>query len=111
MWGSDTCRAVPCIMETGIMENVVTLNLATCPPELLSLDVNATTLWPVLLRKVSVTISKGEHIEDRRALKRRQFGGDGFKKEAPPPKNTPQRRPTEGAAAATSIGAHCRASS
>jgi len=58
------------------MENAVTLNLATCPTELLALDANATTLWPVLLRKVGVTISKGEHIEDKRAWMLRNFGVD-----------------------------------
>ena len=52
------------------------INLAACPAELLSLDTNATTLWPVLLRKVGVTISKGEHIEDRRAWLLRNFGVD-----------------------------------
>ena len=50
------------------------MNLATCPSELLLLDVNATTLWPVVLRKVRVTISKGEHIEDKRAWVLRNFG-------------------------------------
>src|SRR5713101_2990506 len=74
--GAILCRAVPCIMETRIMENAVTLNLATCPPELLALDLNATTLWPVLLRKVGVTISKAEHIEDKRAWMLRNFGVD-----------------------------------
>jgi hypothetical protein len=52
------------------------LNLAFCPAELLPLDANAATLWPVLLRKVGVMISKGEHIEDRRAWLLRNFGVD-----------------------------------
>lgn len=50
------------------------MNLATCPIELFPLDVNAATLWPVLLRKVGVTISRGEHIEDKRAWVLRNFG-------------------------------------
>jgi hypothetical protein len=50
------------------------LNLASCPPEILALDANGETLWRVLLRKVGITISKGEHIEDRRAWILRNFG-------------------------------------
>lgn len=50
------------------------VNLAVCPPEILAVDANAATLWPVLLRKVGITISKGEHIEDRRAWILRNFG-------------------------------------
>jgi hypothetical protein len=52
------------------------LNLAVCPAQLPALDGNATALWSVLLRKVGVTISKGEHIEDRRARLLRNFGVD-----------------------------------
>jgi len=63
-------------METGIMESITAINLATCPPEVAALDTNATALWPVLLRKVGVTISKGEHIEDKRAWLLRNFGVD-----------------------------------
>ena len=44
------------------------------PPEILALDTNAETLWHVLLKKVGVTISKGEHIEDKRAWILRNFG-------------------------------------
>jgi hypothetical protein len=51
-----------------------TQNLATCPVELTALDVNASALWSVLLKKVGVTISRGEHIEDRRAWMLRNFG-------------------------------------
>jgi len=51
-----------------------TVNLASCPPEILALDANAETLWRVLLKKVGVTISKGEHIEDKRAWVLRNFG-------------------------------------
>jgi hypothetical protein len=51
-----------------------TTNLASCPPEILALDINAETLWRVLLKKVGVTISKGEHIEDKRAWILRNFG-------------------------------------
>jgi len=43
------------------------LNLAICPSELIALDPNAEMLWPKLLRTVGVTVSKGEHIEERRA--------------------------------------------
>jgi len=50
------------------------LNLAACPPEILAQDVNAAALWRVLLRKVGITISKGEHIEDRRAWILRNLG-------------------------------------
>jgi len=50
------------------------LNLASCPPEILALDANGETLWHVLLRKVGVTIAKGEHIEDKRAWILRNFG-------------------------------------
>jgi hypothetical protein len=50
------------------------VNLAICPPELAAIDPNAETLWPKLLRKVGVTISKGEHIEERRAWTLRNFG-------------------------------------
>src|SRR5260370_41919567 len=63
-------------METLDVENMTAINLATCPTELLALDANAPTLWPVLLRKVGVTISKGEHIEDKRAWILRNFGVD-----------------------------------
>ena len=50
------------------------LNLASCPAEIMALDVNAETLWRVLVKKVGVTISKGEHIEDKRAWILRNFG-------------------------------------
>jgi hypothetical protein len=50
------------------------MNLAVCPKELTELDPNAAVLWPKLLRKVGVTISRGEHIEERRALILRSFG-------------------------------------
>src|SRR5260370_24773106 len=63
-------------METLDVENMTAINRATCPTELLALDANAPTLWPVLLRKVGVTISKGEHIEDKRAWILRNFGVD-----------------------------------
>jgi len=49
------------------MEAETKVNLASCPAEILALDANAETLWRVLLRKVGVTIAKGEHIEDKRA--------------------------------------------
>ena len=49
-------------------------NLAICPSELIALDPNAEMLWPKLLRTVGVTISKGEHIEERRAWILRNFG-------------------------------------
>jgi hypothetical protein len=51
-------------------------NLAMCPPEVIAMDSNAPALWPVLLKKVGVTISKGEHIEDRKAWMLRNFGVD-----------------------------------
>ena len=50
------------------------LNLAICPSELIALDPNAEMLWPKLLRTVGVTVSKGEHIEERRAWILRNFG-------------------------------------
>jgi hypothetical protein len=50
------------------------MNLASCPPEILALDANAETLWRVLIKKVGITISKGEHIEDKRAWILRNFG-------------------------------------
>lgn len=50
------------------------INLALCPPEILARDPNAKMLWPIFLRKVGVTISRGEHIEDRRAWIVRNFG-------------------------------------
>jgi hypothetical protein len=53
-----------------------TINLAVCPAEVSTLDANAMTLWPVLLKKVGVTVSRGEHIEDRRAWILRNFGVD-----------------------------------
>jgi hypothetical protein len=40
----------------------------------MALDANAEILWRVLLKKVGVTISKGEHIEDKRAWIVRSFG-------------------------------------
>jgi hypothetical protein len=40
----------------------------------MALDVIAETLWRVLLKKVGVTISKGEHIEDKRAWILRNCG-------------------------------------
>jgi hypothetical protein len=40
----------------------------------MALDANAETLWRVLLKKVGVTISKGAHIEDKRAWVLRNFG-------------------------------------
>ncbi len=49
-------------------------NLAICPSELIALDPNAERLWPKLLRTVKVIISKGEHIEERRAKILRTFG-------------------------------------
>jgi hypothetical protein len=52
------------------------INLTECPVEVLVLDSNSASLWPVLLKKVGVTISKGEHIEDRRAWMLRNFGVD-----------------------------------
>jgi hypothetical protein len=58
------------------MESPITVNLALCPPNILALDANATILWPVLLKKVGVTISKGEHIEDKTAWRLRNFGVD-----------------------------------
>src|SRR5260370_8488714 len=63
-------------METLDVENMTAINLATSTTELLDMDANAPTLWPVLLRKVGVTISKGEHIEDKRAWILRNFGVD-----------------------------------
>jgi hypothetical protein len=51
-------------------------NLAVCPGEVLATDSNATILWPVLLKKVGVTISQGQHIEDKRAWVLRNFGVD-----------------------------------
>ena len=56
------------------MEVETKLNLAACPPEILAVDANAETLWRVLLRKVGITISKGEHIEDRGAWILRNLG-------------------------------------
>lgn len=56
------------------LETTNTVNLASCPPELLALDVNAETLWRVLQKRVGITISKGEHIEDKRAWILRNFG-------------------------------------
>ena len=50
------------------------INLADCPSEILARDPNAKTLWPIFLRKVGVTVSRGEHIEDRRAWIVRNFG-------------------------------------
>jgi hypothetical protein len=50
------------------------INLAPCPFELIALDPNAETLWPKLLGKLRVTVSKGEHIEERRAWILRNFG-------------------------------------
>jgi hypothetical protein len=50
------------------------MNLASCPPEMLALDANAEIVWRLLLKKVGVTISKGEHIEDKRAWIVRNFG-------------------------------------
>jgi hypothetical protein len=50
------------------------LNLAICPSELVALDPNAEMLWSKLLRTVGVTVSKGEHIEERRAWILRNFG-------------------------------------
>jgi hypothetical protein len=50
------------------------MNLATCPPEIRALDTNAETLWRVLIKKVGITVSKGEHIEDKRAWILRNFG-------------------------------------
>jgi hypothetical protein len=50
------------------------MNLAVCPKELTEVDPNAPVLWPKLLKKVGVTILRGEHIEERRALVLRSFG-------------------------------------
>jgi hypothetical protein len=55
---------------------VKALNLAACPGEIIALDAHAETLWPVLLKKIGVTISQGEHIEDKRAWVLRNFGVD-----------------------------------
>jgi hypothetical protein len=52
----------------------IPVNLALCPPNFLALDANASILWPVLLKKVGVTISKGEHIENKPAWRPRNFG-------------------------------------
>jgi hypothetical protein len=49
-------------------------NLAVCPKELKTVDPNAETLWPLFLRRTGVTVSRGEHIEDRRAWIVRNFG-------------------------------------
>ena len=57
-------------------DTAIPVNLAECPPNILALDANATILWPVLLKKVGVTISKGEHIEDKPAWRLRNFGVD-----------------------------------
>lgn len=62
-------------LEPEVKANAV-VNLATCPPEILSLDTNAEKLWPVLLRKVGVTVSRGESIEDKRAWILRNLGVD-----------------------------------
>jgi hypothetical protein len=52
------------------------LNLVVCPGEIIALDAHAETLWPVLLKKIGVTISQGAHIEDKRAWVLRNFGVD-----------------------------------
>jgi hypothetical protein len=48
--------------------------LSTCPTELVALDNNAPTLWSKLLRRIKVTISQGEIIEDHRGWILRSFG-------------------------------------
>jgi hypothetical protein len=64
----DKCDKALCeFRESG-------LNLAICPSELIAFDPNAEMLWPKLLRTVGVTVSKGEHIEERRAWILRNFG-------------------------------------
>src|SRR5260370_1258898 len=65
--------ASPISPQRRAME-VTKINLALCPQEILALDRNAETLWRVLLRKVGITVSKGEHIEDKRAWILRNFG-------------------------------------
>jgi len=50
------------------------MNLAVCPKELTELDPNAAVLWPKLLKRVGVTISRGEAIEEKRAWILRSFG-------------------------------------
>jgi hypothetical protein len=52
------------------------VNLAECPSSILAADANAPALWRVLIKKVGVTISKGEYIEDRRAWTLLNFGVD-----------------------------------
>jgi hypothetical protein len=64
----DKCDTVLCEFRES------RLNLAICPSELIALDPNAEMLWPKLLRTVRVIVSKGEHIEERRAKILRTFG-------------------------------------
>jgi len=65
---NDPCDKVLCEFRES------PLNLAICPSELIALDPNAEMLWPKLLRTVGVTVSRGEHIEERRAWILRTFG-------------------------------------
>jgi hypothetical protein len=77
---SETCTNGDLIPSSEVRQfadtEPIPVNLAVCPSSMLALDANATILWPVLLKKVGVTISKGEHIEDKPAWRLRNFGAD-----------------------------------
>jgi hypothetical protein len=64
------------VESTTVNNQAEAVNLAECPSSILAADSNAPALWRVLIRKVGVTVSKGQHIEDRPAWMLRNFGVD-----------------------------------